>query len=282
MNKHITIEEIRELSRRSRMLLYGAESTSPAATYSSDAGGGPIVASGPQAVGDVLLSEAAKPESTSRPERVVKITKPLKNALRIMQAQSENNMPFLFRHEAALLAQIKGGASLIEAEKAAIRNNLIVKYALARGKTNICFWEITDQGYTWLGQARPIWSSKGKYLHKFCVHRIAYAYKMRGYDSKIEYRRPNGKLVDLRLSQADHVQYIEVCASMPVEKELANIQKDLQAGPLPDEIILAVTERKMIGPLEHAIHEVTFGDRLSKPVRLILAGDLIDSLEVPR
>jgi len=280
MSKCATIEEIRKLSRRSRLILYGDKST-PAATASfDDAQNDTIATIKPRTEDQIIHSDKAKLEPIS--DRSIKTTKPLKNALRIIRAQSEHGIPFLFRHEASLLGQVKGGASVIEAEKEAMRHNLIVKHILPRAKTNACFWEITNQGYDWLKRMRPMWGSKGKYKHKFCVHRIEHTYQKRSYHSKIEERRPNGKLVDLCLSKDDYVLYVEVCASWPIEKELTNILKDLEGDPLPSEIILAVAERKMIKPLEQAISEVNAGAELSRPVKVVLAGDMIDFLEIPK
>jgi len=282
MSKCATIEEIRKLSRRSRLILYGDKST-PAATASvDDAQSNTIAALMPRKEDQIILPERAKLEPISEFDRSIKTTKPLKNALRIIRAQSEHIIPFLFRHEASLLGQVKGGASVIEAEKKALRHNIIIKHILPRAKTKACFWEITDQGYDWLKRMRPTWVSKGSYRHKFCVHRIEHTYQKRSYHSKIEERRPNGKLVDLYLSKDDYVLYVEVCASWPIEKELTNIAKDLEGDPPPSEIILAVTERKMIKPLEQAVSEMNAGTELSRPVKVVLAGDMIDFLEIPK
>lgn len=282
MSKYVTIEEIRKLSRRSRLVLYGDKST-PAVTASSDDDqSNTIAALVPRTEDQIIRSERAKLEPISEFDHSIKTTKPLKNALRIIKVQSEHVIPFLFRHEASLLGQVKGGASVIKAEKEAMRNNLIIKHVLPRAKTNACFWEIANQGYKWLNRMRPMWSSKGKYKHKFCVHRIEHTYQKHGYHSKIEDCRPNGKLVDLRLSKDDYVLYVEVCASWPIEKELTNILKDLDGDPLPSDIILAITERKMIKPLEQAVNEMNAGTELSRPVKVVLAGDMIDFLEIPK
>lgn len=279
MTKRVTIEEIRELSRRSRILLYGDQSTW---VQSAASGNSPEMPN--RAINlepdDTTVRMEVRPFSEL--DRQLNTSKPLNNALRIMIAQSEHVPPFLFRHEASILGDVKGGASLLEAEKEALRQKLIIKHVLPRAKTNVCFWEIADQGYEQLEQARPSWASKGGYMHKFCVHRIEHTYRQLGYRSSIEYRRPNGKLVDLFLSKDDQVIYVEVCASWPVQKELTNIQKDLEGEPLPSEIILAVTERKMRKPLKQAISEMTTHSELPRSVRVALAGDLVGFLEMAK
>jgi len=203
----------------------------------------------------------------------------LQNAVQIIKAQSEYKIPFLFRSEVIQLCNIKGGASVVQAENAALDNSIIIKHSLPRGKTNICFWEITDQGYKLLGKIRPVWKSKGKYIHKFCVHRIADQYQKQGYKTNIEACRSNGKLVDLKISKGQYVLYVEVCASWPIEKELSNIEKNLEGEFLPDEIILAVTERKMKKVLEDILYKQKVGKKFSKPVRTVLAGDMIKLLK---
>ena len=277
MTKRVTIEEIRKLSHRSRILLYGDQSTwvQSAASGNSPKMPNTAINRGPD---DTTVRMAVRPFSEL--DRQLNTTKPLNNALRIMIAQSKHVPPFLFRHEASILGNVKGGASLLEAEKEALRHNLIVKHRLPHAKTNTCLWEVTDQGYERIEQTRPQWGSKGGYMHKFSVHRIEHTYRRHGYHTEIEHRRPNGKLVDERVSKDDHVQYIEVCASWPIQKELVNIEKDLEGEPLPDEIILAVTERNMRKPLEQAIREMNAHTKLARPVRIALAGDLIGFLEI--
>lgn len=280
MTRRVSIEEIRKLSQRSRQELYGDGSDLPVSSDGAQDNTPSTSVLQPEYQTNSVKS--TRFESRSEFSRHNKATKPLENALRIIRAQSQHVLPFLFRHEAALLGHVHGGASVMEAEKEAIRHNLIVKHILARAKTNVCFWEIADQGYEQLKRTRPEWGSKGRYKHKFCVHRIENTYRHYGYQTGIEYRRPNGKLVDLHLSNENLVLYVEVCASWPIEKELTNIQKDLEGDSLPSEIILAVTERKMRKPLEQAVCEMNADMELLRPVRVVLAGNLIDFLELTK
>ncbi|MCP4603465.1 MAG: hypothetical protein GY847_23595 [Proteobacteria bacterium] len=277
MIKRVTIEDIREISQRSRHVLYGEDPTPvPFVTLDSAQNNGLVA----QPEDQTASLESAPPEPGQGFARHTSASKSFRNAYRMIKTQSEHDIPFLFRQEAAPLSQIKGGATLLEAEKEALRHNLIIKHVLARAKTNICFWEIVDQGYDLLERTKPKWRSKGEFKHKFSVHRIGHTYRRHGYHTEIEHRRPNGKLVDLRLSKGDSIFYIEVCASWPIQKELVNIEKDLEGEPLPDEIILAATDRKMREPLELALREMSACTELLRPVRVALAGDLIEFLEI--
>ena len=159
---------------------------------------------------------------------------------------------------------------------------LILKHSLPRAKTGVCYWEITDKGYAVINRPVPTWSSKGGFRHKFSVHRIATTYKHHDYQTKIEYQHPNGKLIDLRTEKENNVNYVEVCASWPVQKEMSNVKFDLERSPLPDELILAVTDRKMKLPLISLLNEVVERERISCPVRVELAGDLIEFLDVKK
>jgi len=203
----------------------------------------------------------------------------LENALKVITAQSFGYLPFQFRSEAAAMASVKGAATLQAAEKEGLRAGIIRRHEIAKAKTRVILWEITDRGYTLMNRERPKWKSKGDYKHKFCLHRIAHTYGQRGYHTTIEYRRPNGKLVDLRLSKDDETVYIEICASLPVEKELINVEKNLDGPPLPTAMYLSVTDRKMRGPLTEALQVFTRGFSLPCPVDVVLAGDLIAPLE---
>ncbi|MCH9032518.1 MAG: hypothetical protein IIB00_09715, partial [candidate division Zixibacteria bacterium] len=159
MTEHLTADEIRELSQKSRQTLFGDETLAQPRGIST--GGNPTAVLGNESERPLELREKAQPEPTSEFVRVRKVSKQIQNALRIMQRQCEHNPPFLFRHEAARLARVTGGASILEAEVASIRDSLIVKHSLSRAKTNVCFWEITDKGYERLEQKRPQWPSRG-------------------------------------------------------------------------------------------------------------------------
>ena len=282
MTRYVGIEEIREISRKSCLVLYGDQALKTSTDMTNNASNSRHATSISLPADKKTYSENVKSGLEFSYEKQINTAKPLRNALEIIQAQYEYRLPFLFRHEALLLSNIKGGASIIQAEKEALRQGLIIKHTLPRAKTNVCFWEITDKGYDQQNLIRPVWRSKGKYKHKFCVYRIEDFFQRQGYDTKIEAHRPNGKLVDLRLTKGENVLYVEVCASWPIEKELSNIQKDLDGDPLPSEIILAVTDRKMRKPLEKAIGEMNAKKELSRPVRIVLAGDMMNFLDVKK
>lgn len=222
-----------------------------------------------------------KTTSTSVVERD-RINLRLANALRIITAQNTFDIPFLFRSEAAALAGVKGAATLLAAEKEAQRVNIIRVHEIAIAKTRRLYWEILDRGYELMKRERPKWKSKGEYRHKFCVHRIAHTFSQHGYRTAIEHRRPNGKLVDLRSSKDGESIYYEVCASFPVEKELLNVEGNLDGPPTPTAMYLCVTDRKMKRPLMQALQDFTNGLSLPCPVDVVLAGDLIGPLEVLR
>ncbi len=271
MTVHKTISDIQKLSRQSRLILFGEVAINDANVSSDVKESDSSFAS---------TSRASYVEKILITDEPLRISQPMKNALRMIQCQSEFYIPFLFRREASHLSKINGGESLLQAEKEAMSAGIISKHMLPRAKTDICLWEITDNGYELLKKSRPQWKSKGEYKHKFCAYRIANTYEKQGFHAKIEYQCPNGKLVDLCLKRDETILFIEICASLPVLKELANIEKDLQSHLLPKEIILAVTERKMKEPLQKAINELNTGAGLIRPVRIVMAGDLIEFLEI--
>lgn len=282
MTRRVTIEDIRELSRRSRLALYGDTIGPESPTFPDQAMDNDPM---PSTITPELQSSQSLVAGNKKPLEVSVgrcPSKPLRNALLIMRTQAEHDPPFLFRHEAAFLAGVQGGASLLQAEKQAIHQNVCIKHELPRARTQVCFWEITDLGYDLLELSPPQWRSKGDYKHKFCAHRTLQTYERYGHSGDIEHRRPNGKLVDVMICTGEHVIYVEVCASWPIEKELTNIEKDLDGDPLPSEIILAVSERKMKNTLQRAISEMEAHKRLLRPVRVALAGDLIEFLEIEK
>lgn len=282
MSKIATIKEIRNISKRSQEILYDDESLVISKLVS-----GEIIISN-EIQSDFISeaqprgSESAVYDSLSLSASVGDISQPLRNALRIMAAQVEYNPPFLFRSEASTLAGITGGASVLQSEKKAMDQGLILKHSLPRAKTGACYWEITDKGYAVINRPAPTWRSKGGFRHKFSVHRIATTYEHHDYQTKIEYQLPNGKLIDLRTEKENNVNFIEVCASWPVQKEMTNVKLDLEGDPLPDELILVVTDRKMKRSLIDLLNEVLQRERISCPVRVELAGDLIEFLDVKK
>lgn len=278
MSKRLTMEEIRELSKASQKTLYGEHTVDTCHSVSSNhqIETNRTMVMETDASNTKTLTETSAETTSNNSVKSIR----LQNALKIMRTQAEHSVQFLFRNEAVKISGIKGGATLLQAEKEALDDSLIRKHHLARAKTNICLWENTDRGYEYLNLARPQWPSKGDYLHKFCVHRIADTYKRLGFQFEIEHRRPNGKLVDLRLSIGESVLYVEVCASWPVEKEITNIEKNLDGEPLPGEMIMAVTDRKMKKALEKAVSPPEEEWNYPCKVSIALAGDLIELLEV--
>lgn len=282
MSKIATITEIHNISKKSRQILYDNESLVISKLVSGEIMVSNEIQSDFSSEAQPRGSESAANESSSLSASFGEISQPLRNALRIIAAQFEHVPPFLFRSEAAALAGITGAASVLQAEKKAMDQGLILKHSLPRAKTGVCYWEITDKGYAVINRPVPTWSSKGGFKHKFSVHRIAITYKHHDYQTKIEYQHSNGKLIDLRTEKENNVSYVEVCASWPVQKEMTNVKLDLERAPLPDELILAVTDRKMKQPLISLLNEVVERERISCPVRVELAGDLIEFLDVKK
>jgi hypothetical protein len=279
MTKYVTIAEIEKLSRESARILYGdIRATSEDSSVSvSD-----------EPIEDVSGNRSLSPKSNetidvsevSASVTPVQSYRRLENALRILRIQSSERIPFLLRSEVVTLAGVKGAATVLNAEKAALRSKYIVRHEIARARTKVVLWEITQIGYAALNVSKPKWKSKGDYRHKFLAYRIADAYKQKGYSAKIEYRNVDGKLIDVVVQSNDSSLYIEICASYPLEKELINLQKNLACGPLPSEIIFAVTERKMKASLSHILDEYIRLNPAHCVVRIVLAGDLIAPMEV--
>ncbi len=260
MTKHISMDEIRKLSKRSHNTLYGPDIVDTNQDTCLVEG----VASDENHSSMVDNSESSLHSIPN---------KHLENALKLMRSHIDSKHIFLFRQEASTIAQIKGGATLKNAETEALDNNLIKKHAISKAKTEICLWEITDAGYIQLGISPKKWQSKGGYRHKFCTYRIADQYRELGYNVTIEYQHTNGKLIDLCCQKSDEMIFIEVCASNPLSKEISNLEKDISSDSLPDKLIFAVTQRKMKKELQTLIS--TEG-QLPCPVEIVIAGDLIE------
>jgi len=207
------------------------------------------------------------------------LNRSLENAMKIIRVQSNQCLPFLFRLELAQIAGVKGTATLLKAEKAALQSGYIIRHEIARAKTKVVLWEITGLGYKELSIVKPVWKSKGEYKHKFCAYRIADAHERKGHRALIEYRQSNGKLIDVAIFDGANTLYIEICASYPLEKELINLEKNLIGDPMPSEITFAVTERRMKAPLTRLIEAYLGANPVPCPVKVVLAGDLISAVE---
>ncbi len=275
--KHVTMKEIEQLSRKSASTLYGVSSgASPAVGARESVLGGSQV--------NMNHSQSCTQESmdsvTSAMTGIAVLSRPQENALKILRAQSARRVPFLLRSEVARLAGIKGSASLLNAERAALESGLINKHEIPRGKTRVVFWEITNRGYAAMKTRKPQMQSKGHYVHKLCAYRIADSFKKNGHCVKIEYRISTGKLVDIAIHSAEAVQYVEICSSYPLEKELINLERDLTGDESPEELIFAVTQRRMKDALSKLIEEYLSFMSTACAVSVVLAGDLIVPLEV--
>lgn len=270
MKRNVTMRDIERLSRQSARILYGYDADKRS-NHPDQCDSKPLT---DRQMAGVITATASSPAIDRNMTGSM-----LVNPLRIIRAQSTHHIPFLLRSEAATLAGVKGAATLIQAEKVALAAHIIERHEIARAKTKVVLWEITNKGYEYLELAQPKWASKGGYKHKFCAHRIARAFSDRGYRTIIEYRRPNGKLVDLSLTKDNETTYVEICASYPVEKEIVNVEKNLDGAPVPTEMICAVTDRKMRRPLEEALGEFTRESSVVCPISVVLAGDLIAPLE---
>lgn len=264
MSKKVSMEEIRQLSKRSHKLLYGSDTDDS----NND---------------NLSLVETIRPnkEFTQHGHNYeLSINRPLNkrfdNCLKIIRSQLAYKHPFLFRNESALMSNIKGGTVLLNAEKDALKYNLIKKHQLARNKTSICLWEILDKRYEQIGVKKQRFKSKGGYLHRFCAQRIKETYSNRGYKVNIEYQHTNGKLIDLMLQTDSETIFVEICASRPLSKELINLEKDLATAPFPTKLIFAVTEHKMKNDLDKLLTQ----KKSICPVVVKLAGDMIDLLEI--
>lgn len=263
---NITVQEIEVLSKESHATLYGEELKEECDNHTIDEYSDEISKeSTPQ-----LVNNLAAPHHLN-------VNKRLENALKIMRAQIEHKHIFLFRQEACFLAGIKGGATLANAENEALNKNLIKKHSISKAKTEICFCEIIELGYTLLNSSPRKWKSKGGYVHKFCSYRIADTYKELGYEVIIEYQHINGKLIDLCSKKYDELIFIEICASYPLVKEISNLKKDLGGDCLPDKLIFAVTKRSMKKKLTLLISSQK---ELPCPVEIVLAGDMIKLMDV--
>ncbi len=269
---HLSPQELEALSKESRKGFI--DESSPVTRQSAmNTHGSPNAELLSSCVSHKTLEESSAPRLNSVA---------MDNALRIITAQADFRMPFLFRHEAASLAGIRGAATLLKAEKEALNAGLILRHELPRGRANICLWEIRDFGYESINRQQPKWKSKGAYLHKLAAHRIAASERLQGCKATIEYYTSNGKLIDVCSQRGNVVKYIEVCSSYPLEKELSNLRKDTAEDSDVAEIVFAVTERKMKRPLLDAIETFTKTNPAICPIRVVLAGDLIDTLEITK
>lgn len=280
--KFLSLEEIREVSKRSATRVFGIQGSVYPYTSQSDlqentsdqstvceprrAEPGMDIVSDP---GETRLFSATLPRSAE-------------NLLCIIQAMITSPMRYLYRDEAARLAGVTGGATILNAERWGLESDVIRKHELPKAKTQKCLWEVLPKGLELCKLPVPEAASKGSYVHGFCANRLAWQSSQRGFKAVIEYRRRNEKSVDLWVDESGRVVFIEICASFPVSKELDNLKADYSGEDPPDEIVFAVTNRKMRDPLRRLVHEFLSEHPSCCPVRVELAGDLIESLEVAK
>ena len=151
MRQVITMRDIERLSRESARMLYGPDAVNQPGDLNQCES---ELLSDPQ-------TTAGNPKTTLTSDIVRDRTNlQLENALRIITAQSASNLPFRFRSEAAIMAGVKGAATLQAAEKEALRARIIQRHEIARAKTRVILWEITERGYALMKRECPKWNPK--------------------------------------------------------------------------------------------------------------------------
>jgi hypothetical protein len=85
-------------------------------------------------------------------------------------------------------AGITSGSKKKRIKSLLLARNFIREHRLQKGKTFIILWEITPQGWEYLGKEPPSVPSKGGFLHQASVHFLVSWAKRRGLDCEIEAR----------------------------------------------------------------------------------------------
>ena len=214
-----------------------------------------------------------EPDSTSQPKR----NKPkiILEYTKLLTLWLNQNYPFLFQQEIFDLLNIKSGSKISKQKKHLLTNKYIIEHKLQIGKTNSSVWEPTDKAYKLIGLKKPIWKSKGGYLHQFCAFHLKKRGIKKGFSVEIEYMLDNGKSVDLLYRNDTEIIFIEIATSYPLEKEISNIIKDFSSDLIPDRLIMAVQNGKMKKQLEQLIKTDNRITEYSDKIEVYLAGNLI-------
>jgi hypothetical protein len=176
-------------------------------------------------------------------------------------------------------AGITSGSKKNRIKSNLLARNFIREHKLQKGKTFITLWEITPQGWTYLGKEPPSVPSKGGFLHQASAHFCASWAGKKGFGCEIE--KPVGanmKQVDLVFTKKDtgELVAVEICTSEPIEKELKNIKQDLAEDTGISKVILLATDASMKRKLEGLIREELELAPFSDRIQVLLIGQFID------
>jgi hypothetical protein len=183
--------------------------------------------------------------------------------------------PFYIQKETYTLADVTSGSTQAKLKRELLKKGYVIEHTLQAGKSRLVIPEPTDKAYTVADCSKPRHKSKGGYLHQFCAYHIEQWAKKHGYMVDVEFLLDNGKAVDLLLRQDSSFVFVEIAISEPIEKEISNIQKDLQGGLDPEKIIMAVKDKKVMKKLDTLIQKEICTDGSRFDIEVVYAGNFI-------
>lgn len=191
---------------------------------------------------------------------------------RLLQVWLNLDNPFLTQGELFEKLEINSGSKQAKVKKQLIQQNLIVDHKLQAGKTFVSVWEPTDKAYELVGIQKPRHRSKGGYLHQFIAHRIKEWAEKQGYKVDVEFFLDNNKAVDLALRKPNELVFVEIAVSPPLEKEVANILKDMSTELVPDRLLMVATDGKAKKELAQLVQGENQLDCVRNKIEISLAG----------
>lgn len=188
--------------------------------------------------------------------------------------------PFLTQQEIYDHINSSSGSKSAKMKKKLISNGYIIEHKLQVGKTYNSIWEPTEKAYNLIGIPKPVFKSKGGYLHQYCAYHLQHIALEQKYHVDIEFFLENGKAVDLLVKNDIQTLFIEIVTSYPLEKEISNIIKDFSADIRPSSLLIVVQNGKMKKRLEKLVASDKRIEEFISKLQIVLAGNIIKERKI--
>jgi hypothetical protein len=150
----------------------------------------------------------------------------------------------------------------------------IREHRLQRGKGFLIFWEITDEGWTYLNQEPPQYHGKGGWLHQAAAFFLKDWSKRNGFVCRLEAQiGPDKKAVDALLTKETGDTWIVEFVFSEVAKEISNLVANLDSGLDISKLVFACRDGKLKQKLQSELESCPEFHKNREKVQLCLAGD---------
>lgn len=196
------------------------------------------------------------------------------DADRVLKRLSQEGCPFRFQSQIFESAGVSSGTKQKRIKGELLGVGFIREHRLQRGKGFLIFWEITDEGWTYLNQEPPQYHGKGGWLHQAAAFFLKDWSKRNGFVCRLEAQiGPDKKAVDALLTKETGDTWIVEFVFSEVAKEISNLVANLDSGLDISKLVFACRDGKLKQKLQSELESCPEFHKNREKVQLCLAGD---------